>query len=543
MDGLAIAASLTELRPTIEGGLIRSIHEPVPSLFLIGVFASGNHTVLFSPQRALLHRSRLCLPNPQKPGAFVMLLRKHLRGGKIRAVHQLGWERVVTFEVERFDGVEVRSYRLVAELTGTQGGLVLLEGERIVGCERKSLRLVPGMAYKPLEPQAKLDPATATADALRPVLHGPVGEPTGEPNTERALVRSVDGVGRATAEDVVAFARAASPSADFAVEIVEALRAVVAYTRKPDPYVSVDGKRATYYPPPYAATRVPAFSEALDTSGGAEQDRSAQGTEERTARARVQYALGRRVRTAVKLRAWLADADRAADLRHRADLLAFHVADLGAGTIHAVIPDPVTGAPTSIPLDPALGARENAQRFYRQARRLDRGRSSVTLRLARLEGEIRLLEEALGAVEGGDEPSAKALALLDVGRRTQKPRPEPRSAPRQFEVEGYTVWVGRSATQNDQLLRDAHPEDAWLHARDVAGSHVVVRCRDGGEVPESVLLEAARLAARHSKAERGRNVQVTVTKVKHVRKPKNAPAGLAIVNRESTLTVRLEEDE
>ncbi|MEN6368829.1 MAG: NFACT family protein [Thermotogota bacterium] len=539
MDGLAIAASLTELRPTIEGGLIRSIHEPVPSLFLIGVFAGGNHTVLVSPQRALLHRSRLRLPNPQKPGAFVMLLRKHLRGGKIRAVHQLGWERVVTFEVERFDGVELRSYRLVAELTGTQGGLILLEGERIVGYERKSLRLVPGMTYEPLEPQAKLDPVTATADALRPVLHAP----SGEPNAERALVRSVDGVGRATAEDVVAFARAAGPSSDFAVEIVEALRAVVAYTHKPDPYVSVDGKRATFYPPPCEATRVPTFSEALDTSGGAEQDRSAQGAEERTARARVQYALGRRVRTAVKLRAWLADADRAADLRHRANLLTLHVADLGAGTIHAVIPDPVTGEPTSIPLDPALGARENAQRFYKQARRLDRGRPSVTLRLARLEGEIRLLEEALSAVEGDDEPSAKALALLDVGRRSPKPRQEPRSAPRRFEIEGYTVWVGRSATQNDQLLRDAHPEDAWLHARDVAGSHVVVRCRDGGEVPESVLLEAARLAARHSKAERGRNVQVTVTKVKHVRKPKNAPAGLAIVNRESTLTVRLEEDE
>ncbi|MDD4904481.1 MAG: NFACT family protein, partial [Candidatus Bipolaricaulis sp.] len=477
MDGLAIAASLSELRPTIEGGLIRSIHEPIPSLFLIGVFASGNHTVLVSPQRALLHRSRLRLPNPQKPSAFVMLLRKHLRGGKIRSVHQLGWERVVTFEVERFDGVALRSYRLIAELTGTQGGLVLLEAKRIVGCERKSLRLVPGAVYAPPEPQAKLDPATATVDALRPVLHGPNGEPNGEPNAERTLVRSVDGVGRATAEDVVAFARAAGPSSDFAVEIVAALRAVVAYTDKPDPHISVDGRRATYYPPPYAATRAPAFSEALDASGGAEQDRSAQGTEERTVRARVQYALGCRVRTAGKLRAWLADAGRAADLRHRADLLTLHVADLGPGTIHAVIPDPVTGEAVSVPLDPALGARENAQRLYKLARRLDRGRPSVTLRLARLQSEIRLLEEALGAVEGGAEPSAKALALLDLGRRISKPRQEARSAPRRFEVEGYTVWVGRSAAQNDQLLRDAHPEDVWLHARGVAGSHVVVRCR------------------------------------------------------------------
>ncbi len=539
MDGLAIAASLTELRSTIEGGLIRSIHEPVPSLFLIGVFASGNHTVLASPQQAVLHLTRRRLPNPQKPSALVMLLRKHLRGGKIRAVRQLGWERVAILEVERFDGVELRSYQLLAELTGRQGGLVLVEEGRVVGCERKSVRVVPGGTYIPLEPQSKVDPATATADALRPVLYGP----DVDSSAERALVRWVDGVGRATAEDLVAFARAAAPPVDFSTEIAEALRAVVSYTHRPDAHVSADGKRATYYPPPYEATRVPTFSEALDVSGAAEQDRSAQSTEERTARARLQYALGRRARTAAKLRAWLADADRAAQLRHQADLLTLFVADLGPGTLHAVIPDPATGEPTSISLVPALGARENARRLYRVARKLNRGQPNVMRRLARLEGEIRLLEEALGAVEGGDEPSDEALALLDAGRRTSKPRREPRSAPRRFEVEGYTVWVGRSAAQNDQLLREAHPEDVWLHVRGAAGSHVVVRCRDGDEVPQSVLLEAARLAARHSKAERGRDAHVTVTKVKHVRKPRNAPAGLAIVNHESTLTIRLEEDE
>ncbi len=539
MDGLAIAASLTELRPTIEGGLIRSIHEPVPSLFLIGVFADGNHTVLVSPQQALLHRSELRPPNPRTPGSFVMMLRKHLRGGKIRAVRQLDWERVVVFEIERFDGVELLAYRLIAELTGIQGSLILVEGERILGLDRKSTRLVPGTTYTPPEPQAKLDPATATADALRPILR----ELTGSPSAERALVKAVDGIGRPTAEDVLAFARSPGAASDLAVGIADALHSIVANAHRPDPYARSDGKRATFYPPPYPADRVASFGEALDRTLDEEQDRSAESTEDRTSRTRLQYALGRRARTVVKLRAWLADADRAAELRHQANLLTLHIADLGSGTTHVVIPDPISGERVSIPLDPSLGARANAERLYRRARRLARGRPSVTARLARLESEIRSLEDALAALDRGDEPSDKAVALFDVTRNRQKTRPEPRSAPRRFEIEGYTVWVGRSAAQNDQLLRDAHPEDAWLHARSVAGSHVVVRCRDGGEVPESVLLKAARLAARHSKAERGRNVQVTVTKVKHVRKPKNAPAGLAIVDHESTLTVRLEEDE
>jgi predicted ribosome quality control (RQC) complex YloA/Tae2 family protein len=534
MDGLAIAASLAELRPMIEGGLVRSIHEPVPSLFVIGVFANGNQAVLVSPQQALLQRTLLRLPNPQAPGSFVMLLRKHLRGGKVRAVRQPGWERVVVFEVERFDGVRVRAYQLVAELTGIQGSLVLVEDDRVLGSERKNFRLAPGAPYAPPEPQAKLDPAAVTADALRDILHGP--------NVEQALVKAVDGVGRATAEDVAAFARAADMGSDLAAEVADALRAIAAYARHPAPHVEADGARVTFYPPPYPAAAAASFGEALDLAVNAAQDRQAQGALDRTLRTRVQYALGRRARTAAKLRAWLAVADRAADLRRQADLLSLHVADLGPGTREAIIPDPLSGQPVSLVLDPALGARENIRRLYKQARRLVRGRPTVTSRLARLEGEIRTLEDALSAIDRGDEAAAEALVLLDTGRKRPL-RQEPRSAPRQFEIEGYAVWVGRSAAQNDQLLRDAHPEDAWLHARDVAGSHVIVRRGDARDIPDSVLRAAARLAARHSKAERGRNVQVTLAKVKHVRKPKNAPPGLAIVDHESTLTVRLEENE
>ena len=99
--------------------------------------------------------------------------------------------------------------------------------------------------------------------------------------------------------------------------------------------------------------------------------------------------------------------------------------------------------------------------------------------------------------------------------------------------------MGKSASRNDALLRAAAADDIWMHAKDFAGSHVVVRTRRGEIVPDGVLEAAARLAALHSKAKTERWVDVSMTEVRHVRKPKGAPAGLVNVRAADTLTVEL----
>ncbi|HDL85887.1 MAG TPA: DUF814 domain-containing protein, partial [Candidatus Acetothermia bacterium] len=73
--------------------------------------------------------------------------------------------------------------------------------------------------------------------------------------------------------------------------------------------------------------------------------------------------------------------------------------------------------------------------------------------------------------------------------------------------------------------------------RGVPGSHVVIRRHGLSDIPRDVIITAARLAARHSKARSEQRVEVSVTEVKHVRKPKGAPPGLVILAQEDTLIV------
>lgn len=109
------------------------------------------------------------------------------------------------------------------------------------------------------------------------------------------------------------------------------------------------------------------------------------------------------------------------------------------------------------------------------------------------------------------------------------------------ERDGFEILVGRSARENDRLsLREARPDDLWLHAAGYAGSHVVVRAVEGttGEVPAVVVEQAARLAIWHSKARgAGGKVAVHLCRARDVSKRRGAPAGQVVLRAYDTVKV------
>jgi len=107
-----------------------------------------------------------------------------------------------------------------------------------------------------------------------------------------------------------------------------------------------------------------------------------------------------------------------------------------------------------------------------------------------------------------------------------------------FEFEGYTIWVGKSAKDNDEMLRGyIHKDDLWMHARQVPGSHVVIRTKGMPKVPSSVLERVAGLAAFYSKLKNDSLAPVMVTEAKFVRKVKGSAPGSVMVDKEKVLMV------
>ena len=86
-------------------------------------------------------------------------------------------------------------------------------------------------------------------------------------------------------------------------------------------------------------------------------------------------------------------------------------------------------------------------------------------------------------------------------------------------------------------MKLAFSTDIWLHTKTIAGSHVIIRTNGGSDVPETTLLEAANLAAYYSRGRNSSNVAVDYTAVKNVRKPRGAKPGLVIYDNYNTVYI------
>ena len=532
MDGLAIAASLTELRAAVEGGFVRSVYEPIPGVVVLHVFADRKRRILISPKRSSIHATELAIPNPEEPSMFAMLLRKHLRGGRIQRLRQVGLDRVVVLEIERRDAGGLHEYRVVLELIGLRGNVILLERGRVAGAMRSDARCRIGGSYQPLPGQPRTPVGEIDEPVIREILEGD--------QPDRALARLVDGLSRETARDALA-GQDLTDLASATRSVHRRLREMFTGIELPQGYFDPERGRAACYPLPPPARAAGSYAEAADLEIEASGFLSDADREDRATRTRVQKEIGRRKRTMAKLEKWLADASEADRLTSRADLLMIYHRDVPPKARSVTLEDPATEAAVEISLDPSRTAIENAQKLYERAKRMRRGVPRVEARLERLRREVAWLEDGLeSAGQGGDLPEAvtKLLAL------PKRPKSQPEAtSPRIVEVDGYAIRVGRSAAENDRLVRDADPNDLWMHVRRYAGSHVIIHTRGAEDVPDAVLLAAARLAGRNSKAGKERRVEVTVARVKHLRKPKGAPPGLVIVDRADTLTVDLDDKE
>lgn len=201
-------------------------------------------------------------------------------------------------------------------------------------------------------------------------------------------------------------------------------------------------------------------------------------------------------------------------------------------------------------IDPNTSLQEEAARHFRQYTKAKRAREAAHERLLKVDEEIKRLEsrqrkieqlieledkEALENLEG----STKKVAVTGKKKAKQETVPGVR---RYLSSDGYEVWVGRAARDNDNLtFRLARPYDLWLHTGDYPGSHVIVRNSTKKEIPHRTIIEAAQLAARFSQASADSKVVVHYSERKFISKPKGAAPGLVRLSSFRSITVEPKE--
>lgn len=205
------------------------------------------------------------------------------------------------------------------------------------------------------------------------------------------------------------------------------------------------------------------------------------------------------------------------------------------------------GGTIVVTLDPARTPAENADAWFRKAKKARSSQARIRDRLedARKDADIlRRAAENIEAADGRDALQQIRDGLVRHGllRREQQRHPagesEPLTAVRIVRFGEWEILVGRNAVGNDRITgKIARSDDLWLHAESMPGSHVLVRNPARRDIPQEVLLRAASLAAYFSRGREAVKVPVTFTRARFVRKPKGAKPGLAVLGQRETVMV------
>lgn len=225
-----------------------------------------------------------------------------------------------------------------------------------------------------------------------------------------------------------------------------------------------------------------------------------------------------------------------------ADLLLTHLPELSPGMDSVTVSDPSnSGQSITIPLKPELKPMENIQRYYQKAKEIKAQQKKTERLLKKEEEELEQIESLLSEVQAIQSHGewiriTKKWKPFIEALTSSKDNPSNRFP--SFVVEGYKIYYGRSAKENEDLIRHvARKGDWWFHVKGESGGHVIVKSPHGGKLPEKIKTIAGGIAAFLSKQKHQSLVLVQYTQVKYLRKGKGLPPGTFLIEREATLLV------
>lgn len=555
------AAVADELRAAALGAKVDKINQPEKDRLVLTLRGGDNNRrknlkllLCARPGAARIHLTEQTFDNPMEPPMFCMLLRKYLTGARIAAVEQPDYERVLTIRFSASDELGYdRTVSLVFEAAGRVPNIVLIDGEnRILDCLKRAnvdanavRPLLPGLYYQlPPTQDGKQNPGALT-DAERLQLFAAGRDPFD------ALQEHLSGLCPLVCRIITANA-----GGDTAEDLAKALSDITSQyaDRRFTPTLIRDpAKHGTDFtvvsvPDTMVVERFDTPSEMLDKVYAEREEAEKQATR---AGAILRPVKAARQKLAKKLglqREELQRTFQREEYRMKGDILNANLYRIPRGAASVRLPNfyEENEPEVEIALDVRLSPQKNAQKYYAEYAKLKSAKNHLETIIEQGQRELDYLDSTIYAISAADRNALVQIEaelteqgyLRSANSKKNKKAKLPPLPPLEFTVDGgYTVLVGRTGKQNDELtFHTAGKNDLWFHVKGVPGSHVILF--SGGEEPSAVAYtQAAELAASHSSLKGTGKVSVDYTQVRYVKKLPGAMPGMVTYDRYSTAVV------
>lgn len=556
-DGVFTHAMINELRETLLSGRISKIHQPYENEVVLVIRSRGkNQRLLLSahPSYARIQITQIDYQNPDTPPNFVMMLRKHLDGAILESIEQIENDRVIHFHFTKRDELgDLQNIILIVELMGRHSTIILVNKEsgkildaiKHIGSSQNTYRsLLPGVDYIAPPEQNQLNPFSQEKEKVFHRL-------SQMDLTPKGIQQQFQGIGFDTAQELVArlterpnekmlvwqefFTAIDTQLSPSLYEVAEKeyftpinYRFFDSNTQQKKMYLTLSALLDAFY------------------QEKAEKDRAKQQGGELIRK--IENELKRNRNKLKKREQTLKDSENAEDYRRDGELLTTFMAQVPRGANEVTLPNYYEeDRPITIKLDPALTPNQNAQKYFHRYQKLKNAVKLIGKQIEEAKNEIDYLESVLSQLEIAgpmdievikEELTAEGYLKKKSSKKQKRKKP---SQPDQYlSTDGTLILVGKNNLQNDQLsLKTAKKTDYWLHAKNIPGSHVIIK---SDQPSDETITEAAELAAYFSKYRHSAQVPVDLVQVKHLRKPNGAKPGYVIYENQKTIIVTPEEE-
>lgn len=571
-DGLNILAITQELNTLLKGARINKIYQPEKDELTLSIrqaeLGTVNLLISANSRWARMHLSSAKKENPRNAPAFCMLLRKYLEGGKIKAIKQLGLERIVHITIEALnDFREWEDKILICEFMGKHSNIILVNpaNDQIIdaikryGHELSSYReVLPGKTYKIPPEQNKINPGTADYTTFVSFMWNQSNK-----TLTQALFNVYTGISPVAAE-CICWACGLEPNLpveqcgefEFS-KIYHYLHNLIMQIKYDDIQAIVKENFAkpldfSVYPLVTANNeyikKMPSINRACDYFFSQKFNNLKLENEKIYINKKLKEHIDKISRKIFFQLGDIESAKKKEICKLWGELITAYAYQLKKGDTLISVKDFYSNENIEIKMDPRYTPIENAQKYFKTY-----NKSRATLRhLSKLvkenQEELEYLQSVSVAVSHTENLKEldEIIEELDRGGYLKKhkkssKKQEKKLPPRKFvSSEGLTILVGRNNYQNDWLtLKLAGKNDIWLHTKDIPGTHVILQLPQGvtdiEDVPDKSLEEAAALAAFFSQARTGSKVPVDYTFKYNVKKPSGAKPGMVIYENNWTI--------
>ena len=540
-DGITMAALVKELDNKITDGRISKIAQPEADELILTIHTGEGNLKLLISADASLPLAYLTENNKQGPLTapnFCMLLRKHIQGGRIVSVTQPGLERIMITEIEHLDEMgDLCRKKLIFELMGKHSNIIFTdsEGKIIDSIKRISFAIssvrevLPGRDYV-LPPSQDKEELLDFCDGSAIEKGNSVGDVLEALNPAKpafkAIYGGLKGISPLMANEICfrAGADPDMPLSELSGAVKDALR---------ENLMGLAGaiKRGEYSPCIVYENKLPAEYSAIGLTmygSGADirpvasisalleqfyrEKNISVRIRQRSADLRhlVQVALERNVKKLDLQMKQLKDTEDRDKNRLYGELLTAYAYQIDNGCDFTEVDNYYTGEKIRIPMDKSLTPSENAKRYFDKYGKQKRTFEHLTGLIEEAKADIEHLRSIQTALD-------IALAEEDLVQIRLE-----------LEEGGY-VKKSSFKGQNDELtFKFANGGDWWFHAKKIPGSHVVLKVKQGEEVPDRAFEEAAKLAAFYSSGREYDKVEIDYVRKKEVKKPSGAKPGFVV---------------